>query len=107
MSESPRQDKEKVECKTFDYPLDSETFENYTTPTCLKTSMPALAENLIDVQTSLFFAPDLKLQEDLYEIYHLNQIQIGWPEGAQRMLNQFARDHTSGFIGVQFGDEGK
>lgn len=69
--------------------------------------MPALAENPQFVAEHLFWEPNFRLQEDLRDIYELNQLEIGWPEGARRLFDHITRNHTAIFAGLQYGDEGK
>lgn len=62
---------------------------------------------LLQKREHLFLHPDQGLHDDYDRIYHGNQIQIGWPEGARRTFHELARPHTSAIIGIQLGDEGK
>lgn len=69
--------------------------------------MPVLTEKLPQLQERLYWNPTYSLQKDLYEVYELNQVNIGWPEGAKRMFDDYARSRSGAFVGLMFGDEGK
>lgn len=69
--------------------------------------MPALAENPRLVAEHLFLDPAYCLNQDLHEVYKLNHLEIGWPDGARRLFDDMTRNHTAVFTGIQFGDESK
>lgn len=58
-------------------------------------------------QELLFRSPHEGIQEDLEIIYHRNQIELGWPHGAQKVFEQLARKNTVAILGAALGDEGK
>lgn len=69
--------------------------------------MPQLTEELRKTQEQLYWDPEFQLKKDLHEIYDLGHVEVGWPEGAKRMFDAYARAHSAGFVGLMFGDEGK
>lgn len=69
--------------------------------------MPVLtAENLHDTQRKLYWNPACGLKEDLHEVYSLNELEIGLPEGL-KSFRYSARKNTLVILGAMYGDEGK
>jgi len=58
-------------------------------------------------QAEIFHNPQYYVQEAYQDIYTHNQVEVGWPEGAQRIFEDLARPNTVGVLGVELGDEGK
>ena len=65
------------------------------------------SETLQQTQERLFWGPTIGIEQDIYEIYGRGHIEVGWPEGVQRLYQDIARENTVAFGGLQFGDEGK
>ncbi len=54
-----------------------------------------------------YIAPHAFVEDDIEAVYARDEIEIGWPLGAERIYNDISRDATVAVIGVQLGDEGK
>ncbi len=60
-----------------------------------------------DEKIDRWINPHTYVDQDLHEIYDLENISIGSPVLAEQFLNSSARDNTIAIVGAQFGDEGK
>ncbi len=54
-----------------------------------------------------YYNPAKFVDQDLHQIYQLDNVRVGMPIGAEMLLNELTRDHTVAIVGAQFGDEGK